>query len=78
MSEAVRVAAWSGPRNISTAMMRAWLCRRNPLAESNRPDGLTSRKAAGLRWSITISRVFLSANSKNSLASAFGKREINR
>ncbi|MCU0968350.1 MAG: HAD family hydrolase [Rubrivivax sp.] len=24
MSEALRVAAWSGPRNISTAMMRAW------------------------------------------------------
>ena len=29
MSEAVRVALWSGPRNISTAMMRAW---------ENRPD----------------------------------------
>ena len=29
MSEAVRIAMWSGPRNISTAMMRAW---------ENRPD----------------------------------------
>ena len=29
MSEAVRVGMWSGPRNISTAMMRAW---------ENRPD----------------------------------------
>jgi hypothetical protein len=29
MSEVVRVAMWSGPRNISTAMMRAW---------ENRPD----------------------------------------
>ncbi|QIG45610.1 sulfotransferase [Nocardioides anomalus] len=29
MSEPVRVAMWSGPRNISTAMMRAW---------ENRPD----------------------------------------
>src|ERR1700739_3216816 len=24
MSEALRIAMWSGPRNISTAMMRAW------------------------------------------------------
>jgi Sulfotransferase domain len=24
MSDVVRVAMWSGPRNISTAMMRAW------------------------------------------------------
>ncbi|HYH21824.1 MAG TPA: hypothetical protein VD995_24730 [Azospirillum sp.] len=29
MSEAIRIAMWSGPRNISTAMMRAW---------ENRPD----------------------------------------
>ncbi len=29
MSDVVRVAVWSGPRNISTAMMRAW---------ENRPD----------------------------------------
>ena len=29
MSETVRVAVWSGPRNISTALMRAW---------ENRPD----------------------------------------
>jgi Sulfotransferase domain len=29
VSEAVRVAVWSGPRNISTALMRAW---------ENRPD----------------------------------------
>ena len=29
MTESVRVAMWSGPRNISTAMMRAW---------ENRPD----------------------------------------
>ena len=29
MSEPVRVAMWSGPRNISTAMMRSW---------ENRPD----------------------------------------
>lgn len=29
MSEPVRIAMWSGPRNISTAMMRAW---------ENRPD----------------------------------------
>lgn len=29
MSEVTRLAVWSGPRNISTAMMRAW---------ENRPD----------------------------------------
>ena len=29
MSDAVRLAMWSGPRNISTAIMRAW---------GNRPD----------------------------------------
>lgn len=29
MTEAVRIAMWSGPRNLSTAMMRAW---------ENRPD----------------------------------------
>jgi hypothetical protein len=29
VSEAIRIAMWSGPRNISTAMMRAW---------ENRPD----------------------------------------
>ncbi len=29
MAELVRIAMWSGPRNISTAMMRAW---------ENRPD----------------------------------------
>jgi len=29
MSDVVRVAAWSGPRNISTAMMRAWENRRD-------------------------------------------------
>ncbi len=28
-NEPVRIAMWSGPRNISTAMMRAW---------GNRPD----------------------------------------
>ena len=27
MSESVRIAMWSGPRNISTAMMRAWEAR---------------------------------------------------
>ena len=29
MTDGVRLAMWSGPRNISTAMMRAW---------ENRPD----------------------------------------
>ncbi len=29
MAEVVRLAVWSGPRNISTALMRAW---------ENRPD----------------------------------------
>jgi len=29
MSEAIRMAMWSGPRNISTAMMRAWGNRRD-------------------------------------------------
>ncbi|MGH8283246.1 MAG: HAD family hydrolase, partial [Gammaproteobacteria bacterium] len=24
MSDGLRIAMWSGPRNISTAMMRAW------------------------------------------------------
>ena len=32
MSEAVRVAMWSGPRNISTAMMRAWENRLDTVA----------------------------------------------
>src|SRR5690348_1562108 len=32
MAQPIRIAMWSGPRNISTAMMRAW---------GNRPDTAT-------------------------------------
>jgi Sulfotransferase domain len=45
MSTAVRIAAWSGPRNISTAMMRAF---------ENRPDTAVADEpfyAAWLAWS---------------------------
>ena len=54
MTETVRIAVWSGPRNISTAMMRAWENRADTavmdepfygafLATSGRPDPM--RKA---------------------------------
>ncbi len=36
----VRVAVWSGPRNISTALMRAWEAAGTPSAEMISPDGL--------------------------------------
>ena len=54
MSASLRVAMWSGPRNISTAMMRAWE-NREDCAVSDEPlyahylaeTGLDKRTVAG-------------------------------
>ena len=40
MSEPLRVAMWSGPRNISTAMMRAWENREDCVVSELREDHL--------------------------------------
>ena len=40
MSDGVRLAVWSGPRTISTALMRAWEATGTPYAAFLAPDGL--------------------------------------
>ncbi|HEV8689028.1 MAG TPA: HAD family hydrolase [Ideonella sp.] len=47
MSEAIRIAMWSGPRNISTAMMRAWE-NRGDCAVSDEPLYAAYLAATGL------------------------------